>query len=797
MTSFQAFLHSVMTTPFEALSCPGTVSGLTAALGTAGCTSRTPRAMLASCLLAMMTLPATALAQDVQSDAADAAAGHPAVQTGSTDGTTATPQVLSGQETDAGMASAADGESDAGSSGGAAELSTIKVTADFDPDDVRPEGVTTATKTYLAPRDIPQAIDTVEVSKSKSYGINDLSIMLDGVPGLTTSYDMRGEGLTIRGFSADSNDIYRDGVRESGQVRRSTANIERIEVLKGPASVLYGRGSGGGIINMISKQARFDAGSSVSLRGGSWQNFGGTLDINKVLNRHVAVRLTADREQAHSFRSGIRNRNEMFSPSILIDTRTGLRWLGQYTWDNVWRVPDRGPSYNELPGDVSIRTGFAMPGDFVEDRLRVLRSDLSYDFDKTWKLRWVATRRTADQDFDHVFAGTWCSTEGRNIQGRPCTWNGRVQQRYAWQHTHNATTTQTVDLTGNLSHHGIRHDLLFGFEHSTEAREPEVFSRTGAAGAYPYPIDPYNPSWPNGRPAREAANIRNDHEGKANGIYLQDLVSFNEQWKALVGLRQDSYTFRSANLINGASRTFKDNATSYRLGAIHQPSETQSIYASWSRSFAPYGGRGNIMVDTTPNAIADDEPQYNRQLEIGLKSDWLDNRFSTQLAIYQLEHYNIRYQPDENNPQLWSVRGKERSRGIEFSITGQVIENWYLRGGIGIMKPEIAEDRLLPEVVGKILPHAARRNGNLFLRYAPPGSWYAEVGATHSGKRWTNQTNTLSVPGYTRWDGLIGWRQDAWTVTLALTNLTDRKYWRSNAMPGAPRSALLTANYQF
>ena len=179
---------------------------------------------------------------------------------------------------------------------------------------MRPEGVTTATKTYLPPKDIPQAIDTVEVSKSKSYGINDLSIMLDGVPGVSTAYDMRGEGITIRGFEADNNDIFRDGIRESGQVRRSTANVERIEILKGPASVLYGRGSGGGIINMISKQARFDAGSSVSLRGGSWQNVGGTVDVNHVLNRHVAMRLTADREQAHSFRHGIRNRNTMCRP---------------------------------------------------------------------------------------------------------------------------------------------------------------------------------------------------------------------------------------------------------------------------------------------------------------------------------------------------------------------------------------------------------------------------------------------------------------------------------------------------
>jgi len=187
-------------------------------------------------------------------------------------------------------------------------LPTLQVNASqYDPDDVRPEGVTTATKTYLAPKDIPQTIDTLEVNKYKSYGINDLATMLDGVPGVNTTYDMRGEGVYIRGFKADESDIYRDGVRESGQVRRSTANVERIEILKGPASVLYGRSAGGGVVNMVSKQARFDAKSSITLRGGSWDNVGGTIDINRVLNENVAVRLTADREQAHSFREGIRN----------------------------------------------------------------------------------------------------------------------------------------------------------------------------------------------------------------------------------------------------------------------------------------------------------------------------------------------------------------------------------------------------------------------------------------------------------------------------------------------------------
>lgn len=149
-------------------------------------------------------------------------------------------------------------------------LSTIQVSADaLDPDDARARNVFTATRTDMRVKDIPQTIDSIEVSKFKAYGINDLSVMLQGVPGVESYYDTRGEGIMIRGFEASYGDFYRDGIRESGQVRRSTANVERIEVLKGPAAVLYGRGAGGGVVNLISKQASFDAVSSVGLRGGS------------------------------------------------------------------------------------------------------------------------------------------------------------------------------------------------------------------------------------------------------------------------------------------------------------------------------------------------------------------------------------------------------------------------------------------------------------------------------------------------------------------------------------------------
>ena len=125
------------------------------------------------------------------------------------------------------------------------ELDPIKSYVDYDQANV--------TRNGLKKKDIPQTIDTIDVQKYKIYGSNDLSIMLQGTPGVSSNYDMRGDGITLRGFSADTGDIYRDGIRESGQVRRSTANSERIEILKGPASVLYVRSAGGGVINIVSK----------------------------------------------------------------------------------------------------------------------------------------------------------------------------------------------------------------------------------------------------------------------------------------------------------------------------------------------------------------------------------------------------------------------------------------------------------------------------------------------------------------------------------------------------------------
>ncbi len=332
------------------------------------------------------------------------------------------------------------------------------------------------TRNGLDKKDIPQTIDTIDVSKYKLYGSNDLSVMLQGTPGVTTTYDTREDGIMLRGFDSDSSDIYRDGIRESGQVRRSTANIERIEILKGPASVLYGRSAGGGVINMVSKFANFDSKSSVGMYTGSYENIGGTVDINRAINENVAVRLTGELGDSNSFREGIGSKIEMISPSFTYrNDDQNLIWTTQYTYDKIDRTPDRGPTFDNLPTGTSIKMGFAQSGDYIYDESEVLRTDLKYEYAPGWEFHWAASYREAYQNFDHFYSGTYCGLDGKTFEGKACTTpKGYVSQIYYWQETSNKTTSNTFDIKGEFNTGSIKHNLMLGTDWVYEQREPKL-----------------------------------------------------------------------------------------------------------------------------------------------------------------------------------------------------------------------------------------------------------------------------------------------------------------------------------
>ncbi|MCU4378479.1 TonB-dependent receptor [Acinetobacter haemolyticus] len=679
------------------------------------------------------------------------------------------------------------------------ELDPIKSYIDYDQASV--------TRNGLKKKDIPQTIDTIDVQKYKIYGANDLSVMLQGTPGVSTSYDMRGDGISIRGFNADTGDIYRDGIRESGQIRRSTANVERIEILKGPASVLYGRSSGGGVINMVSKFANFDSKSSVGIYGGSYDNYGTTLDFNQVLNDNFAVRLTGEYGESNSFRSGIENKIEMLSPSFTYKNDDGLTWTMQYTYDKLHRVPDRGPSFTALPKGTSIKTGFAQEGDYVNDILQVARSDLNYEFAPNWNFHWAVSYRETEQNFDHFYLGSLCLTDVGACNGHV----GDISQLYYWQQTSNKTTSNTFDIQGEFNTGSIKHNLLLGADWTYEQREPLLANQNeNGTAIYGY-VNPLTGERGHSR-GTGALKIRthNYNQGEGYGVFIQDLISFNDYFKMMLGGRYDYFHSQTTNRLKTSEekeyqRSIDGESFSPNIGFIWQPVESQSFYASYSKSFAPFGGRVGVSVvsaDTNVNAF-DADPQYNEQYEVGVKSDWLNDRLNTQFSVFDIRKNNIRYKPDpENKPEEWAVGGQHRSRGMEFSFIGRALDNVFVRGGYSYIDAEVTKDKEKPKNVGKELNNVPKHIGNLFVRYLPTDKIYGEIGATYVGDAKVYLNGNLDreptdFKGFTRLDAAIGYSADPWNLTIAVNNLTNKEYWRSDSMPGTPRNFLLRLNYQF
>lgn len=687
-------------------------------------------------------------------------------------------------------ATAQDHQTDADNDSFSATLPTVEVEAMSEEDITKGYVITkdaAVTRNNQSVKETPQSIETISIQKNKNYGTRDLSSILEGNAGVDTKYDMRADYIYLRGFRSDLNDTYRDGVRESGQIHRSTTNIERIEVLKGPASLLYGRSNGGGIINMVSKQANFDTHHEVSIGYGSYANREVGFDFNQAINDNVAVRLVGEYNKANSFRSGIDSESYMLSPSITFDSGEGLTWTGQYTYDYAYRVPDRGPTkdvYDEM--DISYDQAFARPGDYVKDTLHSFRSDLNLELSDNWSLNWLAAYRNSSQDFDHYYSGSF--DEDTQL----------LTQNYAWQQTDNTTLSSSLTANGNFFTGSIEHDITIGLDLSRETREPYVgYERNYSS------IDPYDSStWVrDGSPETVAANFDNIHKAHSQEFFIQDVISLTPTFKLVLGGGYNKYTFKSTALLSDSEQSYSGDSFSPSVGLVWEATDNHTLYTSYNKSFAPYGGKGSSVLGvstSTDSSEFNEEPEYNEQYEVGIKSDWMDDRLSTTLAVYNIEHNNIRYQPDDDDPYTWATRGKERSRGIELSAIGEIAPKWYLRASLGYMDAKVIEDNDNPDNVGHHLTNTANFNGNVFVRYAATDNLYGELGLTHVGKRYYYSSgDEYTLGSYNRVDALIGWKDKDWSATLGVKNLLDEDYWRSDSMPGDPRTFTARFTYEF
>ena len=673
----------------------------------------------------------------------------------------------------------------AGFGNAATTLPELSISAsEAEADDPRVKDVTTATRTSTPARYVPQAIDSVKTANLLDYGINSIGEALSGIPNVSSTADTRFDSLRIRGFDA-SNDFYLDGIRDDSQYVRDLHNIERIEVLKGPAAVLYGRGSQGGIINRVSKMPQFGRQSSIQAQGGSEDLRSLYADLSTDPSDTISLRLNMGNEDKNSFRDHVSGNRQLFAPSMSWQITPDLNWLVQYEYSRYNRTPDRGiPSINGRPADVSRGTSYGGKNDYIDDKTQNLRSRLSYELSENWQLRHTLGVFKLDSEFENTYL------TGYN----PIT--NRVD-RQSWQQDMSTRNIfNNLEIEGGFDTFGLEHRLLTGLEIGSQRRDPKLFKALSAPS-----VDLYNPDR-NLRTTGAMPTFSDSHtEVESQGLYVQDQIRFNDQWQVLAGLRYDRFDIESTNYLKKTDRTEdrQSHSTSPRLGVVWTPLENHSFYASWTKTFSPVGGG---LIGITPGAAGntnDLSPELTKQKEIGVKSDWLDDRLSTTLAVYELELYNRRTK-DPDDPTITLLSGLQRSRGIELTASGKLGGNWYMRGGIGLQDATVVKDNNGLE--GKRINGVAKHNGSLYVTWKPEMGWYAETGLTLVGQRYADNQNTVTLAGYGRWDALAGYREKDWDVSGALTNLTDRYYYASatsasQIMPGEPRSLVMTGTYKF
>ncbi|UDU81618.1 TonB-dependent receptor [Pseudomonas sp. HN2-3] len=666
-------------------------------------------------------------------------------------------------------------------------LPELSVTAESEreQDNPRVKEVSTATRTSTPVRYVPQAIDTVKTANVLDYGSNTLGKALEGIPNVSSGADTRFDSVRIRGFDA-SNDFYLDGVRDDSQYIRDLNNIERVEVLKGPAAVLYGRGSQGGIVNRVSKAPEHGRRSSIEAQGGSQDLRSLYADLSADPSDTISLRLNLGNEDSNSFRDGIDGSRQLFAPSMSWQLTPDLNWLVQYEYSRYNRTPDRGiPGVNGRPADVSRSTTYGdTQRDYIDDRAQSLRSRLNYQLNEAWQLRHTLGLFKLDSEFDNTYA------TGYNASNNTVT-------RQRWQQDLNTRNLfNNLEAEGDFNTLGLEHKLLVGLEFGSQRRDPTLY--TAPTGTVPsLDVGKPNRNLQHNGPLLVSSN--NHTVVESRGLYLQDQVRLNDQWQILAGVRFDQFEVETTNKIKGISEPQDSNTTSPRLGVVYTPWRDHSFYASWSKTFSPVGGGLIGITPGAPGNTNDTGPEMTRQKEIGVKSDWLDQRLTTTLAVYELELYNRRTR-DANNPEIIVLTGLQRSRGIELTATGNIVGNWYVRGGIGLQDATIVKDNNNQE--GNRINDVAKRNASLFVTWKPELGWYAETGLTLVGDRYADNQNTTVMPGYGRWDALAGYRTHDWDVRAALNNIADKTYYSSatsaaQIQPGDPRSLVVTSTYRF
>jgi len=655
----------------------------------------------------------------------------------------------------------------------------------------------TATKTDTPLREVPASVTVVPSSVMKDQAMQSMGDVFRYVPGVLMH---QGEGnrdqVIIRGTSTTA-DFYVDGVRDDAQVFRDLYNIERVEVLKGPAGMIFGRGGAGGVVNRVTKKPALEGVTEMNLTVGSWSQLRDTVDIGRKMGDSGAWRLNAMAENANSFRKDVSLQRWAVNPTVLVQGESTALTLG-YEHLNDERTADRGiPSqngrpYSTDPGNFFGNAAQSHAHSYVDSAYAMLDNDLGGR--KTLK---NTTRATYyDKYYQNVYPGSAVDASGNLTLS---AYNNANQRGNLFNQT---------DLIQKFGSGGIEQTLLLGLElgyqDSSNKRNTGFFGPTGTAiGAVVPASQPFAMATtfrPNGTDAD------NHVKGSIVGVYAQDQIALTKEWKAIAGLRYDRFKvdFDDKRLTTPAvdlSRT--DTGWSPRAGLVWTPTAAQVYYVSYSYSFLPSGEQLSLATTT-----ADLEPEKAINYELGARWD-LQPRLTLSSAIFRLDRKDV-HVSDPANPGTFVKSGKQRVEGVEIGIQGEVTRDWMVYGGYAYLDGRVKEPissgtAATPASVvpaGNKIGLVPENTFSLWNRFNHSGGWGTGLGVIYQDESFTSFNNTVTIPAFWRVDGAIyyAFADRKTRLQFNIENIFNRKYYPTvdgdnNISPGAPVNARLTLSF--
>lgn len=692
------------------------------------------------------------------------------------------------------------------------KVSGIGATVEVAAETYTVEDNTTAAKINVSLKDVPQSVQVINQNVLRDRAtFNFAEAVTQNVSGITRhTTDLTGSGagdfLRLRGFSASYNNSYlRDGLKFPNYGANETADVERIEVLKGAASVIYGRAEPGGVVNLVSKQPTSDNFISFDFSGGQFNFYRPQIDAGgKLFSDKLLYRLNFAYQYDGSFRENADGKRAFIAPALLWKPTEKLR----ISFDAEYLREVRGMDVGQLlvngrVVDVPVERNYGEPFNrsFQQNKNGGVRA--RYDFNDDWSVQ--SAYRT--QFFDYALFGAFPALYfAPPIQADGRTVNRDLASTDYTERWHYSDS----NITGRFSTGRIKHTVLGGFEYGyTNGIYNHEFYLAGLLGpAFPT-TDIYTPTAPLSYEfaqnyMRTAQDSRFPYyfgnRLKTFGAYAQDLIEFTPQFKVLIGGRYDSFGQRFYEEPNPIQRA-TDKRFSPRIGFVYQPLEYLSLYASYGSSFSPQfpnqRGLDNRLF----------KPSLGEQFEAGMKLNGFRGKFNGSLALYNLTFTNL-VVGDPNNAGFSIQTGEQRSRGIELDISANPVRGLNLTGNYSVIQATVTKDTNAV-LVGRFLPNTARHNGNVWTtyRFVEGNDFWRNfsigAGLQAVGKRFTNLANFGVVPGFTRVDATAFYDFSANERTqmrfaVNLQNLTNKRYYESafgfndTVYPGSPFRALFS-----